>query len=413
MDGPCIPSGHTARRFIRNCKKLERILASIKIITTSFIPQRRLQLLGIDLNDLDIYSGITSPSVTRYFMPRTDTPAISQICSDASWDWFLSQKGNFCNETQLASYLLRRVFMDYQDWSIPNVSHYQLDGAISGEESDTDPVVQELDDLDNTDDDNESKSEDTSDDEEKAETKEKSGDKAKDGEPISSGEYDSSDESRDESCDEGCGESDESHEGSKESDEKDKDHHEMVVIDRLDENIRNYRTPDWLIYRFQSLFGLDIPDKLHRFGVIRSMELNLIHQCHTWALIDVNLCGDNHPSTSELLALVSWNLRGMYSQRETLVGEIEPENAPVLNYVFPTIIVTFDKQCCARVLYGYFDGRFQVQFTPILDFNEFTMVISEDLDDYLSRIDKRNYYDMMHSLLRWAWPLPHHHTAEE
>lgn len=75
------------------------------------------------------------------------------------------------------------------------------------------------------------------------------------------------------------------------------------------------------------------------------------------------------------------------------------------------MIIVFDQRCCARVLYGYFDGRFQVQFTPVLNFEEFTEIRSLTLDGYMGQIDKKKYYDMMHSLLCWAWPVGHHLTT--
>lgn len=75
------------------------------------------------------------------------------------------------------------------------------------------------------------------------------------------------------------------------------------------------------------------------------------------------------------------------------------------------MMIVFDQRCCARVLYGYFDGRFQIQFTPVLNFKEFTDVSSETLDGYMGQINKKKYYDMMHTLLRWAWPLCHHLTT--
>lgn len=165
------------------------------------------------------------------------------------------------------------------------------------------------------------------------------------------------------------------------------------------------------------------------------MELDHPHKCHAWALVDVILCGHDRPSTAELIALVSWGLRGMLHQLESLANETEPENVHLLNEVFPvspghsephplckeyltdnlwatqTMIIVFDQRYCARVLYGYFDGRFQVQFTPVLNFKEFAQVSSSSLDGYMGQIDKKKYYDMMHTLLRWAWPLCHHLTT--
>jgi hypothetical protein len=75
------------------------------------------------------------------------------------------------------------------------------------------------------------------------------------------------------------------------------------------------------------------------------------------------------------------------------------------------MIIAFDQRCCVRVLYCYFDGRLQVQFTPVLDFREFTEVGSSTLDGYMRQIDKKKYFDMMHALLCWAWPLDHHLTT--
>ncbi|KAF7518042.1 hypothetical protein PCG10_000712 [Penicillium crustosum] len=211
----------------------------------------------------------------------------------------------------------------------------------------------------------------------------------------------SSDESREK------GDQSESEESDKEAD----DDREMVIAKALDLNIRNYKTDDWLVYWTQTLYDLDLPDKKHGISIVRSMELDHPHQCHTWALVDVILCGHDCPSAAELIALVSWGVRSMLNQLESLSNGIEPEDVHMLNEVFPTMMIVFDQRCCARVLYGYFDGRFQIQFTPVLNFKEFTDVSSETLDGYMGQINKKKYYDMMHTLLRWAWPLCHHLTT--
>ncbi|KAJ5878738.1 hypothetical protein N7455_002203 [Penicillium solitum] len=395
--------------FILRCERLEQILVSMKEITTPFIPQQRLKLLRIDLNHLDINSGITSPSVIRYFMPRTNTPKVEKIRPDSDWDWFLSQRGNFGKGTFRANYLLRRVFMDYQDWSIPEFWPYELDETRSEEkEHNEDPTVQELGHLDKTKYDKVSDKKDNMDDKEVS--------KDKEGESVNPEKQDESDEDDDDSGNRTRKPSDESHEKSdeRESEKNDKEaggYHEMVIAKALDLNIRNYKTDDWLVYWTQTLYDLDLPDKTHGISIARSMELDHPHKCHAWALVDVTLCGHDRPSTAELIALVSWGLRGMLHQLESLTKGIEPDDVHMLNEVFPTMIIVFDQRCCARVLYGYFDGRFQVQFTPVLNFKEFTDVSSSTLDGYMGQIDKKKYYDMMHTLLRWAWPLCHHLTT--
>ncbi|KAJ5208974.1 hypothetical protein N7449_003353 [Penicillium cf. viridicatum] len=398
--------------FILRCERLEQMLVSMKEITTPFIPQQRLKLLRIDLNYLDINSGITSPSVIRYFMPRTDTPKIEQIRADPGWDWFLSQKGNFGKGTFRANYLLRRVFMDYQDWSIPEFWPYELDGTRSEEkENNKDPTVQELGHLDNAKYDKVSYKKDKLDDKEVSEDKEeKSMDPEKHDESVKD------DDNSKELGNRTRKPSDESHEKSDESESEKNDkeannNHEMVIPKALDLNIRNYRTDDWLVYWSQALYDLNLPDKTHGISIARSMELDHPYKCHEWALVDVILCGHDCPSTAELIALVSRGLRGMLHQLESLTKGIEPEDVHMLNEVFPTMIIVFDQRCCARVLYGYFDGRFRVQFTPVLNFEEFTEVRSSTLEGYMGQIDKKKYYDMMHSLLRWAWPLCHHLTT--
>lgn len=65
------------------------------------------------------------------------------------------------------------------------------------------------------------------------------------------------------------------------------------------------------------------------------MELDHPHKCHAWALVDVTLCGHDRPSTAELIALVSWGLRGMLHQLESLTKGIEPDDVHMLNEVFP------------------------------------------------------------------------------
>lgn len=108
---------------------LEEMYASMKTITISSIPLPSLRHLKIDLNPLDIHSGNTSPYVGPYFMPQANTPMVTQLISDASWDCFLSQKGNFGNGAPLASHLLRQAFMNYQDWGSPDVWHRKLEGV--------------------------------------------------------------------------------------------------------------------------------------------------------------------------------------------------------------------------------------------------------------------------------------------
>ncbi|OQE03243.1 hypothetical protein PENSOL_c001G09498 [Penicillium solitum] len=299
--------------------------------------------------------------------------------------------------------------MDYQDWSIPEFWPYELDETRSEEkEHNEDPTVQELGHLDKTKYDKVSDKKDNMDDKEVS--------KDKEGESVNPEKQDESDEDDDDSGNRTRKPSDESHEKSdeRESEKNDKEaggYHEMVIAKALDLNIRNYKTDDWLVYWTQTLYDLDLPDKTHGISIARSMELDHPHKCHAWALVDVTLCGHDRPSTAELIALVSWGLRGMLHQLESLTKGIEPDDVHMLNEVFPTMIIVFDQRCSARVLYGYFDGRFQVQFTPVLNFKEFTDVSSSTLDGYMGQIDKKKYYDMMHTLLRWAWPLCHHLTT--
>ncbi|KGO56124.1 hypothetical protein PEX2_077310 [Penicillium expansum] len=319
------------------------MLASMKKVTTSFIPKWHLQILRIDLNHLDIACGMTSPSVTRYFMPRTDTPRIEKIRADPSWDWFLSQKGNFGKGTHSANSLLRRVFIYYQDWSIPEFWPNELDGAKSEEiKNNESPTVQGSDHPVNTKDDKVSDGEGKSDDKEVSES-EKIDSEAKEGEILGSEKHGDSDED--------CGKSEESddenrkprgeiHEKSKQSEKTDKEadnDREMVIANALDLDIRNYMTNDWLVYWAQRLYDLDLPDKIHGISFARSMELDHPHKCHAWALVDVISCGHDRPSTAELIALVSWGLRGMFGQMESLANGIEPEDVHILSEVFPCL----------------------------------------------------------------------------
>lgn len=228
------------------------MLVSMKKITTSFIPQQRLKILRIDFNHLDIASGITSPSVTRFFMPRTNTPRIEKIVADPSWDWFLSQKGNFGKGTHCANYLFRRVFMDYQDWSIPEFWPYELDGAKSEEDNnDKYPTVQKSGHFDKTEDDKVSDGEDKPDDQESSENEEIYSDKAKEGEivdPKSHYESDKDGDKSEESDDENRKSSDKSREKSEKIHKGVNDDHEMVIANALDLEIRNYQTDDWSVY---------------------------------------------------------------------------------------------------------------------------------------------------------------------
>ncbi|KAJ5384493.1 hypothetical protein N7517_002404 [Penicillium concentricum] len=239
--------------FILRLERLELILACMKEIKTSFISQPCLTLLRINLNHLDIASGRTSPSVTQYFMPRTDTPRVEKIQSDPSYDWFLSQKGNYGKGNLSANYLLRRVFMDYQDWSIPEFWPYELDGVKSEEkDNNKDSTVQESGRLGNNKDDKVGDREDKPDDKAVDEREKIDRDKkVKEEEIMGLKKRDERDKDGckdEESCDEDCKPSDESHEESEESDKEADDDHEMVIANSLDLDIRNYQTDDWLVY---------------------------------------------------------------------------------------------------------------------------------------------------------------------
>jgi hypothetical protein len=87
--------------------------------------------------------------------------------------------------------------------------------------------------------------------------------------------------------------------------------------------------------RYQRLYDIDLPDKKHGISITRTMERDHPHKCHAWALVDVILCGHDRPSTAELIALVSWGLRGMLRQIELLANGIEPEDVHMLSDVFP------------------------------------------------------------------------------
>lgn len=239
--------------FIWRCERLEQILISMKEITTSFIPQQRLHVLRIDLNHLDIATGITSPSVTRYFMPRTNTPRIEKIREDPSWDWFLSQRGSFGKGTYRANHLLRRVFMDYQDSSIPEFWPRELHEAESEEkENNQDSTAQESSgQLDNTGGDRENNEDDKTHDKEVNKGEEINSDKAKEGEIIGPKKTDESDEDGDkieESGGDNCNPSDESQNKNEKRDKEADVDHEMVISKALDRDIRNYRTNDWSVY---------------------------------------------------------------------------------------------------------------------------------------------------------------------
>jgi hypothetical protein len=76
-----------------------------------------------------------------------------------------------------------------------------------------------------------------------------------------------------------------------------------------------------------------------------------------------------------------------------------------------TLLVVFDKYGHSRVLAGYFDGQIHIQFTRVLDFEEYAAIPPEHTP-YLDSINKSKLYDMMNMLAKWSWPIPVATTKE-
>jgi hypothetical protein len=69
------------------------------------------------------------------------------------------------------------------------------------------------------------------------------------------------------------------------------------------------------------------------------------------------------------------------------------------------MIFVFDLKCRVRILWGYYDTRLHVQFSPVMDFGEFTTNVgANSFEEYLSLVDCGKYCSMMHSLISWTWP---------
>ncbi|OQE10754.1 hypothetical protein PENVUL_c003G06922 [Penicillium vulpinum] len=176
-------------------------------------------------------------------MPRRNTPKIDKIRADPSWDWFLSQKGIYGKGTLSANYLLRRVFTDYQDWSIPEFCLHELDEAKSQEKENDENSIFQSAHLGNTKDDKISDGEDNPNNMEASLSEEIDSDNAKEGkimDPQKHGESDEEDDKSEESIDESCERNDESNEKGEKN--------EMGIVNALDLDIRNYQTDDWKVY---------------------------------------------------------------------------------------------------------------------------------------------------------------------
>lgn len=76
-----------------------------------------------------------------------------------------------------------------------------------------------------------------------------------------------------------------------------------------------------------------------------------------------------------------------------------------------TLLITLDSYGHSRVLAGYFDGQLHVQFSRILDFEEYAVEPPEGTP-YIDVIDRSKFYDMLNILAKWSWPIPVATTKE-
>lgn len=72
--------------------------------------------------------------------------------------------------------------------------------------------------------------------------------------------------------------------------------------------------------------GFDLPTRQYGFGIYRSARLDS-PQYHQWAMAEILQCGDDEPSTVELIVLASWMLKSMSNKRQALADGVEQLNA--------------------------------------------------------------------------------------
>jgi hypothetical protein len=89
METDMIQLSKTCKKF----KKLFRSLDPIRLgsrMCNPHLSDKALDRLKIDIHQLDVETGATSPPVRSYFLPRTDFPEISDACKQnlsLNWIW--------------------------------------------------------------------------------------------------------------------------------------------------------------------------------------------------------------------------------------------------------------------------------------------------------------------------------------
>lgn len=58
-----------------------------------------------------------------------------------------------------------------------------------------------------------------------------------------------------------------------------------------------------------------------------------------------------------------------------------------------------------RIFQSYFDGKFHIQFTQLLDLGHM-IVVPEWGQKYFDIVDRKDYLEKLNLLLKWAWPIP-------
>ncbi|KAJ5389257.1 uncharacterized protein N7496_000325 [Penicillium cataractarum] len=81
------------------------------------------------------------------------------------------------------------------------------------------------------------------------------------------------------------------------------------------------------------------------------------------------------------------------------------------SYLMQTMIITLDCYGHSGVLAGYSDGQLHVQFSRMVDFNEYAVEPPEGTP-YIDVVDRSKLYDMLNILAKWSWPIPVATTKE-
>jgi hypothetical protein len=63
-----------------------------------------------------------------------------------------------------------------------------------------------------------------------------------------------------------------------------------------------------------------------------------------------------------------------------------------------------------RIFQSYFDGRFHILFTDVLDLGH--MIAVPDWGQrYFDMVDRKDYVKKLNMLLKWAWPIAQGNTV--